>query len=147
LLQEDPENVDAIAGLAKCYIATGDFVRAEQTLALVAPAKQTAAAFVGAKAALELAKKAGQNPDIKGLEQAVAGNPTDWNSRFRLALALNAKGQREAAMDHLFTIVRKDRAWDDDAARKQLVEFFEAWGPKYAATVSGRQRLSSILFS
>jgi putative thioredoxin len=147
ILQHDPENVDAIGGLAKCYIHTGDFERAEQTLALVPPAKQTADGYRGAKAALDLARKAGTKPDIKGLEQAVAANPKDWDSRFKLAIARNAMGQRQEALDHLFEIVRKDRSWNDDAARKQLVELFDAWGPKDPLTQSGRQRLSSLLFA
>jgi putative thioredoxin len=147
ILQADPDNVDAVAGLARCYIATGDFQRAEQTLALVPPAKQTAEAYLGAKAALELARKAGSKPDIKGLEHAVSANPRDWESRFKLAIALNAKGKRQEALDHLFEIVKKDRAWNEDAARKQLVEFFEAWGAKDPLTQAGRQRLSSLLFA
>ncbi len=147
ILQGDPENADAIAGLAKCYIHTGDFGRAEQTLALVPPAKQTAESYRSAKAALDLAKKAGAKPDLKALEQAVSSNPSDWEARYKLAIALNAKGQRQEAMDHLFEIVRKDRAWNDDAARKQLVELFEAWGPKDPLTQAGRQRLSSLLFA
>lgn len=147
LLQADPENVDALGGLAKCYVATGDFARAEQTLALAAPAKQSHSAYLSAKAALELAKKAGAKPDIAALERAVAATPKDWDSRFKLAIALSAKNERQQAMDHLFEIVRQDRSWNDDAARKQLVEFFEAWGPKDSLTVSGRQRLSSLLFA
>lgn len=147
LLQEDAENIDALGGLAKCYVATGDFARAEQTLALAAPAKQSHSAYLSAKAALELARKAGPKPDIKALEQAVAKNPADWDARFKLAIALNARNARREAMDHLFEILRRDRAWNDDAARKQLVEFFEAWGPKDPLTVSGRQRLSSLLFA
>jgi putative thioredoxin len=147
ILQADPENADAIGGLAKCYIQTGDLDRAEQTLALVPPAKQTSDSYRSARAALDLAKKAGTKSDIKGLEQAVAADPRDWDSRFKLAIALNAKGQRRGAMDHLFEIVRKDRAWNDDAARKQLVEFFDAWGPKDPLTLEGRQRLSSLLFA
>jgi putative thioredoxin len=146
ILQSDRENADAIAGLAKCYIATGDFPRAEQTLALVPPAKHTQESYVSAKAALELAKKAGAKPDLKRLEQAVSANPKDWDARFKLAIALNAKGQRQQAMDNLFEIVRKDREWNDDGARKQLVEFFEAWGAKDPLTQAGRQRLSSLLF-
>ena len=147
VLQADPENVDAVGGLAKCYVATGDFARAEQTLALVPLAKQTAEAYVSAKAALELAKKAGPAADIAGLEKAIAANARDWDSRFKLAIALNAKGKREEAMDQLFEIVRRDRAWNEDAARKQLVEFFEAWGAKDPLTQTGRQRLSSLLFA
>ena len=147
ILQSDPENADAIGGLAKCYIQTGDLSRAEQTLALVPPAKQTSESYRSAKAALDLAKKAGTKSDIKGLEQAVIANPMDWDSRFKLAIALNARGQRREAMDHLIEVVRKDRAWNDDAARKQLVEFFDAWGPKDPLTLEGRQRLSSLLFA
>ncbi len=147
ILKSDPENADAIAGLAKCYIQTGDLARAEQTLGLVPPAKQTSDSYRSAKAALDLAKKAGTKSDAKGLEQAVAANPRDWESRFKLALALNARGQRREAMDHLLEIVRKDRTWNDDAARKQLIELFDAWGPKDPLTLEGRQRLSSLLFS
>ena len=80
------------------------------------------------------------------MEQAVSANPKDWDARFKLAIALNAKGQRQQAMDNLFEIVRKDREWNDDGARKQLVEFFEAWGAKDPLTQAGRQRLSSLLF-
>jgi putative thioredoxin len=147
ILQGDPENIDAVAGLAKCYVAAGDVARAEQTLGLVSQAKQSHEAYMSAKAAVELAKKASGKADLKGLEQTVAANPKDWESRFKLALALNAKGQRQLAMDHLFEIVRKDRAWNDDGARKQLVEFFEAWGAKDPLTQAGRQRLSSLLFA
>jgi putative thioredoxin len=147
ILERDPDNLDALAGLAKCYIATGDFARAEQTLAIVPPAKQTEEGYVSAKAALELARKAGAKPDIKALEQAVSANPRDWDARFKLAIALNAMGRREEALDQLFEIVRKDRAWNEDAARKQLIEFFEAWGAKDPLTQAGRQRLSSLLFA
>jgi putative thioredoxin len=147
ILQSNPDNIDALTGLARCYIATGDFARAEQTLAIVSPAKQTAEAFLSAKAALELARKAGTKPDIRALEQAVSANPKDWDARFKLAIGLNAAGRREEALDQLFEIVRKDRVWNDDAARKQLVEFFEAWGAKDPLTQAGRQRLSSLLFA
>ncbi len=147
ILQADPENVDAVGGLAKCYIHTGDLDHAEQTLALVPPAKQTADGYRSARAALDLAKKAGTKSDIKGLEKAVSSNPRDWEARFKLAIALNAGGKRSEAMDHLFEIVRRDRTWNDDAARKQLIEFFDAWGPKNPLTLEGRQRLSSLLFA
>jgi putative thioredoxin len=147
ILQADPEDANAVAGLAKCYIESGDFTRAEQTLALTPPAKQTSEAYLSAKAALELARKAGAKPDLNALEKAVAADPRNWDARFKLAIALHAKGQKQQAMDHLFEILRKDRAWNDDAARKQLVEFFEAWGTKDPLTQAGRQRLSSILFA
>ena len=84
---------------------------------------------------------------MSDLEAKVAANPADHQARFDLAVALNADGKREAAADHLIEIVKRDRKWNDDGARKQLVQFFEAWGPTDEATVSGRRRLSSILFS
>jgi putative thioredoxin len=73
--------------------------------------------------------------------------PGDPQARFDLALALNAKGDRQGALDELLTLVAKNRAWNDDAARRQLVQFFEAWGPADPVTTTGRQRLSSLLFA
>jgi putative thioredoxin len=81
------------------------------------------------------------------LEQKVAANPADHQARFDLALALNAAGEREKAADHLLDIVKRDRKWNDDGARKQLVQLFEAWGPTDEATVNGRRKLSSVLFA
>jgi putative thioredoxin len=147
ILQGDAENAEAAAGLAKCYIKTGDLARAEQTLALVPPAKAESAPVASARAALELAKKAGDTGDVDSLRAKVAADPSDPQARFDLALALNASGDRQGALDELLTIVAKNRAWDDDAARKQLVQFFEAWGATDPATTSGRQKLSSLLFS
>jgi putative thioredoxin len=140
-LQKDAENERAAAGLAKCYIKTGDLTRAEQTLALVPPAKADSAPVASARASLELARKA-ETPRAK-----LAANPNDNQSRFDLAVALNAKGDRQGALDELLTIIRKDRAFNDDAARKQLLQLFDAWGAADPVTISGRQRLSSLLFA
>jgi len=147
ILQNDAENAQAAAGLAKCYIKTGDLVRAEQTLALVPPAKADNAAVASARAVLELARKADQAGDVDSLRAKVAVDPSDPQARFDLALALNAKGDRQGALDELLVIVAKNRKWNDDAARKQLVQLFEAWGPSDPATSAGRQRLSSLLFA
>jgi putative thioredoxin len=84
---------------------------------------------------------------ISELEQKVAANPLDHQARFDLAVALNSKGRRQEAVDNLLEIVKRDRKWNDDGARKQLVQFFEAWGPTDEATVNGRKRLSSVLFA
>ena len=146
-LQKDAENARAAAGLAKCYIKTGDLARAEQTLALVPPAKADSAPVASARASLELAKKAASAGDVEQLRAKLAANPNDTQSRFDLAVALNAKGDREGALGELLTIIRKDRAFNDDAARKQLLQLFDAWGPSDPATISGRQRLSSLLFA
>ena len=128
-------------------LQTGAIEQAKQTLALVPEAKRNDAAVAAARAALELAEQAKSVGPITELEQKVAANPLDHQARFDLAVALNSKGRRQEAVDHLLEIVKRDRKWNDDGARKQLVQFFEAWGPTDEATVDGRKRLSSILFS
>jgi putative thioredoxin len=147
VLQKDRENAQALAGLAKCYIKTGDLTRAEQTLALVPPAKADSAPVASARAALELARKAPAAGEIDALRAKLAADPKDAQARFDLALALNAKGDRKGALDELLTLVAKNRSWNDDAARKQLLQLFDAWGPSDPSTVTGRQRLSSLLFA
>ena len=147
LLAEDNGNVHALAGLARCYVETGAIEQAKQTLALVPDSKRNEAPVVAAKAALDLAEQAKALGPIAELEQKVAANPLDHQARFDLALALNGKGRRLEALDHLINIVKRDRKWNDDGARKQLVQFFDAWGPTDEATIEGRKRLSSILFA
>jgi putative thioredoxin len=147
LLSEDGGNVPALAGLARCYVATGALDQAKQTLAMVPEAKSNDAAVVAARAALDLAEQAKSAGPVDELERKVAANPLDHQARFDFAVALNAKGKRAEAVDQLIAIVRKDRKWNEDGARKQLVQFFEAWGPADEATIEGRKRLSSILFS
>ena len=147
VLQKDRENAQALAGLAKCYIKTGDLTRAEQTLALVPPAKADSAPVASARAALELARKTPAAGEIDALRAKLAADPKDAQARFDLALALNAKGDRKGALDELLTLVSKNRSWNDDAARKQLLQLFDAWGPSDPSTITGRQRLSSLLFA
>ncbi|MEQ8282271.1 MAG: thioredoxin [Parvibaculum sp.] len=146
-VQEEPGHPAAVAGLARCYIEAGDLDRARQTLALVRPDGKTDPAFTAAEAALSLAEKAAELGDVSELIERIKANPKDHQARFDLALALNAAGERERAVEELLIIVEYDRNWNEEAARKQLVEFFEAYGPKDEATLSGRRRLSSILFS
>lgn len=147
LLQEDPQNADAIAGLAKCYVTTGDLDRAEETLALTPPNKRASASVAAAEAMLELARKSADAGDLGPLEDKVAQNPDDFEARYDLAIALNARDDREGALEQLMAIFIKDREWNEDAARKQLVQFFEAWGPTDPVTVKGRQRMSTVLFA
>ena len=147
VLQADREHAGAIAGLARCQIAAGDLDNAKMTLALVPPAKANDAEVLSAKAALELALNPVDLSEIGGLEAALARDAADHQSRLDLAMALNGAGRREEALEHLLAIVRKQRDWNDHAARKQLVTFFEAWGPKEELTLQGRRKLSSILFS
>jgi putative thioredoxin len=147
ILAQDATNVQALAGLARCYVETGAIDQAKQTLALVPEAKRNDAAVAAAQAALDLIEQAKSVGPIAELEQKVAANPLDHQARFDLAVALNSKGKRQEAVDHLLDIVKRDRKWNDDGARKQLVQFFEAWGPTDEATVNGRKRLSSVLFA
>jgi putative thioredoxin len=147
VLAEDSANIQALAGLVRCYVQTGALDRARQTLAMVPAAKQSDPAVAAARAALELAEQAKTVGPLAELEQKVAANPLDHQARFDLALALNGDGRRHDALENLLAIVKRDRKWNDDAARKQLVQFFDAWGPTDEATVEGRKLLSSILFA
>jgi putative thioredoxin len=147
LLKEDSGNIPALAGLARCYVATGNLEQAKKTLAMVPEAKQSDSAVAAARAALELAEQAKSAGPVDELQQKVDANPLDHQARFDLATALNATGKRAEAVEHLLTIVRRDRKWNDDGARKQLVQFFDAWGFSDPAAVEGRKKLSSILFS
>ena len=147
ILTDDPTNVPALAGLVRCYVATGALDQAKQTLAMIPEGKRNETAVAAARAALELAEQASALGPLAELEQKVAANPLDHQARFDLALAHNAKGRRKEALDHLIEIARRDRKWNDDGARKQLVQLFDAWGPTDEATVDGRKRLSSILFA
>ena len=147
VLAQDGANVAALAGLARAYVKTGALEQAKQTLAMVPEPKGNDPAVAAARAAIDLAEQAKAVGPIGELEAKVAANPLDHQARFDLAVALNSKGRRQQALDHLIEIVRRDRKWNDDGARKQLVQFFEAWGPADPATVEGRKRLSSILFA
>ena len=147
LLQQDSGNVHALAGLARCYVVTGNVEPAKKTLAMPPEAQQTEAPAAAARAALEVAEQAKSVGPLNELEAKVAANPLDHQARFDLATALNAAGRRAEAVDQLLSIVKKDRTWNEDGARKQLVQFFEAWGFSDPAAVEGRKRLSSILFS
>jgi putative thioredoxin len=147
LLAEDNTNIQALAGLVRCYVETGALDQARQTLAMIPDSKGSDSAVAAARAALELAEQAKSLGPVADLEQKVAANPLDHQARFDLALALNSKGRRLEALEHLVNIVKRDRKWNDDGARKQLVQFFDAWGPTDEATIEGRKRLSSILFA
>src|SRR5215510_9367909 len=147
VLQEEPQNVQALAGLARCYLKTDDLARAEQTIGLVPPDKQNLAVVASVRAALDLARSAEKAGDVAQLEAQVEARPADHQARLDLATALAAKGKKAEALDQLLEVVRRDRKWNEEAARKQLVQLFDAWGPKDPLTLEGRRRLSSILFS
>ena len=147
VLNADATNVAALAGLARARLEAGALDTAKQTLAMVPEAKRSDPAVKAVQAAIDLAEQAKAIGPAAELEQKVAANPLDHQARYDLALAQNAAGDRLNAANHLLEIVRRDRKWNDDSARKQLVQFFEAWGGTDEATVEGRKRLSSILFS
>lgn len=147
VLGVDPTNIAALAGLAKSYVATGAIEQAKQTLGMVPESKRNDPAVKAVQASIDLAEQAKALGPVTELEQKVAANPLDHQARFDLATALNASGKRSEATDHLLDIVKRDRKWNDDGARKQLVQFFDAWGPTDDATIEGRKRLSTILFS
>jgi putative thioredoxin len=147
VLAHDPGNVTAIAALAKLHVDLGDVEGAKRFLAMVPAGTENDPAVAGARAAIELAEQAASLGDVGQLQQRVAATPLDHQARFDLAVALNARGKREEAVDQLLEIVRRDRNWNEDAARKQLVQFFEAWGPADEMTIAGRRRLSSVLFA
>jgi len=147
VLHAEPENLAALAGLARCFIALGELEQARGLFAGLTPQQEKDTAIAGARAALAVAEQAASLGQPADLSRRLESNPNDHQTRFDLALALNARGDRSGAVEQLLDIVRRDRTWNDEAARKQLLQFFEAWGPKDPAAIKGRQRLSSLLFA
>lgn len=143
-LQMEPDNVKAMAGLARCYLNGGDLERAAEVVQM-APEGAKDVDLDGVKAALALAAEGAA--ETGGLEQRLARDPDDHEARFELAKALAGRGELAEAADHLLTIIDRDRTWNDEAARKQLLTVFEAAGPASDVAKQGRRRLSSILFS
>jgi putative thioredoxin len=148
LIQNEPENPDGWGGLIRALIAAGDEAQAEDALAQVPAAIAGHAQVAGARSALALAVE-GREAAAKlgGYQQRLAANPDDHQARYELATALNAQGQREQAAAALLELLRRDRAWNDQAARLQLLKFFEAWGFDDPAAMAGRRKLSALLFS
>ncbi len=147
VLQDDPGNPKAVAGLARCYLESGDPDRASQTLKLVRPDGTSDEAYRAVEAELSLKQRAAAAGNVEQLRAKVAANPADLEARFDFALVLDGNGMREQAIDELLEIIRRNRKWNEDAARKHLLTLFEAMGPNDPRTLSGRRRLSSILFS
>jgi len=146
-LATDATSVPAAVGLAGCHLAAGNLDAARQTLATLPATAANDASVVAVRARIDLAAQTAALGDPVALNARIAADPKDYPARFDLALIENARGNREAALDHLLAIVARNRGWEDEKARKQLVQFFEAWGPMDEATLSGRRRLSSLLFS
>lgn len=142
-----PENLRAIAGLARCYVATGDLERARETLDYAPADKADDPSVVQVRSMIALSEQAGSAGDNAALEAKVAANPDDHQARYDLATALVAAGRHGEGIDHLLEIFRRDSEWNEDAARQQLFKIFEALGPTDPLTLKGRRRLSSILFA
>ncbi|MBM3558321.1 MAG: thioredoxin [Alphaproteobacteria bacterium] len=148
VLNQDPNHARALAGLARCYLAAGRPEKAREAIARATPEAQASAEVKAVLAGLELAEKGREAAGRTGeLQARLAVDPKDHQARFELAEALFGAGQAREAIDELLTIVRRDRKWNDDAARVQLVKIFEALGPTDPLTAESRKRLSSILFS
>jgi putative thioredoxin len=148
ILQQEPDNIEATAGLVRCAVARKQFARAHELLDRVPAAQAGHAGIAAARAALELAEAGDKAASGLGaLRARLAADPGDHQARLDLATALFAAGEQEAAVDELLDIVKRDRQWNEQAARKQLVKFFEALGPAAPLTLTARRRLSSILFS
>jgi putative thioredoxin len=148
VLQRDPGNVEATAGNARAMVGRGDLAKARQLLDRVAKENATHAEITAARSGLELAEQAQKAmAGEKKLRARLAANGDDHEARFELATGLFGSGHREAAIDELLTLFKRDREWNQQAARKQLLKFFEAMGPTDPLTLSARRRLSSLMFS
>ena len=148
VLQAEPGHPKAVAGLARCYLESGDIERAKQTLGLVRPDGAGDEAIRAVQAELALKERAAASTgELAPLRARIETDPADLQARYDLALALDAKGEREEAIDQLLDIVKRNRKWNEEAARKQLVTLFDAMGPTDPRTISARRRLSSLLFS
>ncbi|MBB3426814.1 MULTISPECIES: thioredoxin [Rhizobium] len=147
VLQADPENAKALAGMAECMIAAGQSQRAREALADLPETLANDAGIQAVVKKLDQIDEARKLGDPVAIEQELAANPDNHEQRIKLAKIRNVEGKREEAAEHLLTVMRKDRSYDDDGARRQLLEFFEVWGAKDPATIAARRKLSSILFS
>ena len=146
VLVENGENIQALAGIIKLYVESGNLDAARGYLEAVPEGKENDPAIVAVRAALDLAEQVSSLGDTSGLEAAIVANPNDHQARFDLALAFAAADKREEATDALIEIIKRDRAWNDDGARVQLLQFFDAWGPMDEMTKAGRRKLSGLLF-
>jgi putative thioredoxin len=148
LIEQDPENPEAWGGLIRALVAAGHDDQAHEALAQVPAKIAEHAEIAGARSALQLAEEGRKARDqLSNFEARLAANPADHQARYDLATALNAMDRREEAAEALLDIMRRDRQWNDDAARLQLLKLFEAWGFDDEATMAARRKLSALLFS
>jgi len=148
VLQDEPGHPGAVAGLARAYLAGGDIERARTALQMVRPDAAQDEGIRAVEAELKLREApAPEAAETAALRAKLDADPKDHQARFDLATALDAAGQRDEAVEQLLELVRRDRKWNDDAGRKQLVVLFEAMGATDPRTIEARRKLSGLLFS
>jgi len=147
VLQHQPENAEALLGMARVYLKAGEAEQAQQIFDTIPEAARKGADYTSLAAELKLLTEAADLSETAELQRKVEASPDDHQARYDLALALNAEGKRVEAAEQLVVLMKRDRTWTDDGARKKLLEFFEAWGAKDPATLKGRRMLSALLFS
>jgi putative thioredoxin len=147
VLEQTPDSVEALAGMAELMFEAGDTEAARHLLDQAPEGKKDAAPLAAVRAKITLAEQAAAIGDPLALERRLLADPKDHEARFDLAMIQNARGMRVEAADNLLAIVKADRAWREDGARAQLLKFFEAWGPTDEITLAARRKLSAVLFS
>jgi putative thioredoxin len=148
MLQQEPENPEAWGGLIRALLALGQEDQAHEALEQVPQSIANHAEIAGARSALALAEEGrSARAGLSALEARLKSDPNDHAARYELATALNASGDRAEAAEALLDIMRRDRAWNDGAARAQLLKFFEAWGLEDPVSMVSRRKLSALLFS
>ena len=147
VIQEDPENTAAIAGLARCYLANGDTERALATLEMVPPARKNESVVKSVRLAIEMAADAPAPTELDAALSAVSANPGDHARRYELAEQYAAAGRYKDAADHLLIILTAKLGWEDGKAKTKLLQVFEAAGPADPVTIEGRRRLASLMFA
>jgi putative thioredoxin len=147
VLQHQPEHAEALIGMSRVYLKAGEIEQAQAIFDTIPEAARKGADYTSLGAELKLLSEAADLSETEELEAALAADADNHQARFDLALAFNAAGQRVEAAEQLVTLMKRDRTWNDDAARKKLLEFFEAWGAKDPATLKGRRLLSALLFA
>lgn len=147
VLQHQPEHAAAIIGMSKVFLAAGEPDQARAVLDTMPEAERKGTDYTSTLASLKLLSEAAELSETDELAALLETNPDDHQARFDLAVKYNAEGKRVEAAEALVTLMRRDRTWNDDGARKKLLELFEAWGAKDPATLKGRRLLSALLFS
>lgn len=147
IIGEEEGNLKALSGLMRSYIALGEVARAREVLALVPEGSADDPAIAAARAQIELAEAAADAGETGELRAALASNPDDHQSRLDLAIALAGEGDNESAIEELLELFKRDREWNDAAAKVQLLKILESLGPQSELAQKGRRKLTSMIFA